>query len=643
MRIPDHIIEEVRERSNIVDVIGEHVRLRQTGRSFTGLCPFHKEKTPSFHVNPERGIYKCFGCGKAGNVITFVTEHQHVGFVDAVKLLAARLGITIPEEEQHDPTGMNARKDAAYKALRAAAAFFASTLDSPDGAAARIYFAKRGFSDETIASFALGASPAAWDALMHHLNTNGFTDEHLVDAGLVVVREDGRMYDRFRGRAMFTIRDDVGRVVGFSARVLGDDPDQPKYINSPQSIVFEKSRVLYGLDVAKRAITAQRRAILVEGQADVVSLHQAGFTSTVASSGTALTREHLGLLRKYADTVVIVFDADNAGQEATTKGIELALQAGMDPRIVQLPAGTDPDAFVREQGAEAFAARLEQHVSFIEFQADRYRALGKLDDAVSQARAVRVMLTWIAGVPDTIRHPFLVRELADRFRLDERVLLRELDQVRSAPRRTELPGTGTRQTVPSTQPVTIQPQRTTTAPDLLAPERELIRVALTTEHGLAVLENKYLVHEGSFVSAMGRHLYQRIVILHEEHADVLPVIVNDAALSPDEQRIMADIAYGVERPSERWAAFDVELPDRDHERVIRDSLLRLRIIRLDREIDELSRGLVDIVDIDEREKVMYRMQQNIIKREDTRRLFDTDMEDLTWLHDDTPSASSSTA
>ncbi|MBU3741888.1 MAG: DNA primase [Candidatus Kapabacteria bacterium] len=642
MRIPDHIIEQVRAQSNIIDVIGEHVRLKQTGRSYTGLCPFHKEKTPSFHVNPERGIYKCFGCGKAGNVITFMTEYQRLGFVDAVRALATRLGIVIPEDEVQDPTGMGARKDAAFKALREAAEFYSTTLQSSAGNVARIYFAKRGFTDETINTFALGASPAGWDVLMNHLRSNGYTDEHLVDAGLVVVREDGRMYDRFRGRAMFAIHDDVGRVVGFSARVLGDEPDQPKYINSPQSIVFEKSRVLYGLDKAKRAIAAQRRAILVEGQADVVSLHQAGFTTTVASSGTALTRDHLLLLKKYADTVVIVFDADNAGQNATTKGIELALQAGLDPRIVVLPAGTDPDAFVRDNGPEAFAAQLEGNVSCIAFQAARFRQLGELDDAVSQAKAVRFMLMWIAGVPDTIRHPFLVRELAAEFRLNEQVLLRELDQVRSAPRRQDLPGTGYRQTAPQSPAVVVTPP-TPTAPSVLAPERELIRVALTNEHGLAILEHKFLVTTQTMVTGAAQRIFQRILITHEEHPDVLQHVVNDTTLTADELREIADIAFGIETPSERWTAFDVELPDRDDERVIRDALLRLRIIKLDALIDELSRSLADMVDQDERERVMYRINQCIIKREDTRRLFQHDSEDLQWLHDDETSASSSSA
>lgn len=636
MRIPDHIIEQVRAQSNIIDVIGEHVRLKQTGRSYTGLCPFHKEKSPSFHVNPERGIYKCFGCGKAGNVITFVTEYQRLGFVDAVRALATRIGITIPEDDVPDPTGIGARKDAAYKALRAAAEFYRATLDTPASKVARIYFAKRGFSESTIRDFMLGASPAAWDGVMQHLRSNGFTDEHLVDAGLVVVREDGRMYDRFRGRAMFTIHDDVGRVVGFSARVLGDEPDQPKYINSPQSLVFEKSRVLYGLDKAKRHISASRRAILVEGQADVVSLHQAGFTTAVASSGTALTRDHLLLLKKHADTVVIVFDADNAGQNATTKGIEIALQVGLDPRVVTLPAGSDPDAYVRDHGAEAFAERLEQATSCIAFQAERFRTLGELDNAASQAKAVRFMLSWIAGVPDTIRHPFLVRELADQFRLSEQVLLRELDQVRMAPQRS---GDGGRQWLPQSAPAAPPQPTSPTAPSVLAPERELIRVALTNEHGLALLENKYLVTPQSMVTGAAERIFQRIIITHEEHPDVLQHVVNDTTLTPDEARIVADIAFGIEVPSDRWEKFDVEIPRRDDERVVRDALLRLRIIRLDSRIEELSRSMTDIGDLDERERVMYRISQCIQQREDTRKMFHHEGEDLQWLLDDETSAS----
>lgn len=612
MRIPDHIIDQVREQSNIVDVIGEFVRLKKNGRNYVGLCPFHTEKTPSFHVNAERGIYKCFGCGKAGNVITFVTEYQHMGFVDAVKHLAQKLGIHIPEEHVDDPTGIYARKDAAYRALAAAAQLYAAHLATSDGAPARTYFTSRGFSTDTIAAWTLGASPASWDATMTSLKASGFTDEHLADAGLMVVREDGRMYDRFRGRAMFTIRDDVGRVVGFSARILSDDPQQPKYINSPQGLVFDKSRVLYGLDKAKRTISERRTAILVEGQADVVTLHQAGFGHVVASSGTALTLDHVQLLKKYADTVVLVFDADNAGQNATTKAIELALSVGLDVRVVVLPSGTDPDSLVRTQGAHALQSMLDAAISFLQFQFERFTSLGLLDNPLQQAKAVRTLLQWIAGVPDTLRHPFLVRELADRFRLQENVLLGELQQVRGIVRQP-----------PQSQQATA-PSVTAPAPDvvkalILPPERELLRVALVAEHGLALLMNKYGVTDETFWSACGRRMFKRIQIADEEHSDIIKSVLNDDHLSESERRELADIVFNTNEVSSNWESFEVEIPSLDYARNVRDALVHLQMHRLQMEINELTAGIGSIPDIDEAARVLYRVQALTSEREALRR------------------------
>ncbi|CAN5476758.1 DNA primase [soil metagenome] len=622
MRIPDHIIDQVREQSNIVDVIGEHVRLKKTGRNYTGLCPFHNEKTPSFHVNPERGIYKCFGCGKAGNAITFVTEFQHMGFVDAVKHLAQKLGIQIPEEHIDDPTGIYARKDAAFRVLAAVADHYATHLTASDGAPARSYFTSRGFSDATILGWTLGASPASWDATMSFLKTNGYTDEHLSDAGLIVVREDGRMYDRFRGRAMFTIRDDVGRVVGFSARILTDDPQQPKYINSPQSLVFDKSRVLYGLDKAKRPIAEKRLAVLVEGQADVVTMHQAGFTHAVASSGTALTLEHVQLLRKYADTIVLVFDADNAGQNATTKAIELALSIGLDVRVVVLPSGTDPDSLVRTQGAPAMQALLDAAMSFLQFQYERFQNQGLLDNSLQQAKAVRTLLQWIAGVPDSLRHPFLIRELADRFRLQESHLLGELQQISP----TSAPKTRTPSIVAPPQ------ERTDIVRAMILPsERELLRVALVAEHGLALLMNQYRVTEDSFWSDCGRKMFRRIQYAAEEHSDIIKSVLDDDALSEAERRELADIVFTTNEVSLKWQSFEVEIPLLDYSRNVRDALVHLKMHRLQAEINELTAGIGSIPDIDEAGRVLYRVQELTAQREALRRVLNEDPETSQWL------------
>lgn len=653
MRLPDHIIDQVRSRADIVEVIGEHVRLKKTGRNYVGLCPFHNEKTPSFNVNAERGIYKCFGCGKGGNVITFMTDHGHLGFVDAVRALATRYGIVIPTEEQDDPTGMHARRDAALAALREAATFYRANLETDVGAEAARYFERRGFTTATIDAFQLGASPAGWDGLMRYLRERGYADEHLVDAGLVVVREDGRMYDRFRGRAMFAIADDAGRIVGFSARILTDDPGQPKYINSPQGPVFDKSRVLYGLDRAKRSIAEARTAILVEGQTDVVSLHQTGLTRVVASSGTSLTADHCRTLRRHADTLVLLFDADNAGQNATTRAVELALAAGLDVRVCPLPAGADPDSLARDGGRAALDALLADDRPWIAWQADRLQAQGQLDDAVSQARAVRMMLTWIRHVPDTLRHPFLVRELAERFRLHETTVLRELDNIPFGPGPTTgraAPAATTSARQGPTSPPSEQGPPPAPASALVPPERELLRVALTVPHGLALLLNRFHCSVDTFRSERGRRIFQRMIVADEEHPSddgasdtLIHHLMIDPALTADDVMDLAGLSISPFGVSERWLAFQVELPPLDYQRAVRDAIVQLRILDIAQQADDVLRLMSQMADQDERQRAAYRLQQLVDRRQELTRRLTSDPEDLSWLDVDIPSAPSSSA
>lgn len=637
MRIPQHIIEQVRQQSDIVDVIGEHVKLRKNNRNYVGLCPFHKEKTPSFNVNAEKGIFKCFGCGKAGNVITFVEQHMHMGFVDAVRHLAQRSGIDIPDEEREDPTGEFARQDNAMRALRQAAEFYQQVLESSDGAPARTFFKRRGFTEQTCKDFRLGAAPAAWDATMQHLLSRGFAIEHLVDAGLVITREDGKTYDRFRGRAMFAIADSGGRVVGFSARTLTDDPGQPKYVNSPQSIVFEKSKLLYGLDRAKRAIQAERTAVLVEGQADVITLHQAGITNVVASSGTALTPDHLRILKRFADAIILVFDSDEAGQKAITRGIELGLAAGFDVRCVVLPAGTDPDSLVRDNGADALRPLIAEAKTWLTYQIDRLRLTGQLDDATQQAKAVRTMLEWIASVPDALRHPFLLRDVADAFRLNEQVLSQELQRIvggsaqrtgaRPAAARSESPAAASA-AAPAAE------QRPTYVAALLPSERELIRVALTVPDALAIVLNEYHITAESFWSEGGRAIFRSILVGSEEHADATQYVLHDPTLTAGQRREVADIMFAASAPSSSWKQFDVEVPGYEIHRTIRDAMLGVEIHRVHQRIDGATQTLEITADADERKRIMFRISHMIQHRERLRGAFSSDPRDLSWLHAD---------
>jgi DNA primase len=321
MRIPDQIIEQIRHDTDIVEVISDFVVLKKRGRNFLGLCPFHNEKTPSFNVLPEKGIFKCFGCGKGGDAITFLREHQKISYPEALKLLAERLGISLPDDTDDHAQGESNRYENAYNVLRLAGNFFYKNLYADIGSEALQYVRLRGFSEETVKKFALGFSPDSFSATMSELKALGVSEEALLDAGLVGKKEEtGRVYDRFRGRLMFPIQNPTGRVIGFGGRRMNDeDTASAKYLNSPQSLVYNKSEVLYGIFQAKDALRQLGYAILVEGYADLLSVHQAGFQNVVASSGTALTKEQLRLLSRFCKRIKIVYDSDKAGINAALR------------------------------------------------------------------------------------------------------------------------------------------------------------------------------------------------------------------------------------------------------------------------------------------------------------------------------------
>lgn len=350
MQISEEILEKVKEQNDIVDVISERVRLKKSGRNFTGLCPFHNEKSPSFSVSQEKQIYKCFGCGEAGNVISFVMKDRNIAFLDAVKYLADRANISLGIESKEKNKNAE-RKEILYKVnVEAAKFFFSNLMNTPS---AKEYFLNRGIKEETIKRFGLGFAKDGWNNLIFHLRKLGVKDDIMEAAGLISVnREKGKKYDRFRNRVMFPVFDYRGKVIGFGGRVLDDS--KPKYLNSPETLVFQKGTNLYGLNFALKHNMKERYFVIVEGYMDLITLHQYGITNVVASLGTALTINQARLLKRYADKVVISYDADVAGQMATLRGLEVLRTAGFDVRVLQIPQGKDPDEFVRSNGKEAF-------------------------------------------------------------------------------------------------------------------------------------------------------------------------------------------------------------------------------------------------------------------------------------------------
>ncbi|CAN5176894.1 hypothetical protein BH18GEM1_BH18GEM1_11310 [soil metagenome] len=410
MSIPDRVVEEVRDQADIIEVIGEVVNLKKRGKNWVGLCPFHAEKTPSFNVTPEKGMYYCFGCQAGGNIITFLMEHQRLAFPDAVRALAERMGIEVPEETEAGPD-----PDAPlYTANRLAAEFYhRRLLEAPDAEAARAYLASRDVERETWETFLLGWAPESWEALVAEAGRHGIGAEALARAGLAA-RSDrtGGLYDRFRGRLCFPIRSAGGKVVAISARRLDDQ--EPKYLNSTDTPIFAKGRTLFNLDLARAPIRRAGAAIVVEGNFDVVALHRSGYRNVVAPLGTAFTAEQARVLRRSTATAYIAYDGDRAGERAAFRAADLLLASGVTVRIVSLPEGRDPDALIREAGAAAFGACLEQSADVIDAKIAVVVERVDLADVMKKRRAIERLLASVKRVPDPVTRSLYVDRIAAR-------------------------------------------------------------------------------------------------------------------------------------------------------------------------------------------------------------------------------------
>ncbi|HUP00246.1 MAG TPA: DNA primase [Gemmatimonadota bacterium] len=417
--IPDRIVDEVRERTDILEIVGEVVQLRKRGRNWVGLCPFHAEKTPSFNVTPDKGMYYCFGCQAGGNAITFVMVHERLAFPEAVRTLAERAGIDIPEalDEGPDPDA------ALHTANRLAAEFYhRNLLESPEAQAARDYLARRGIGDDVRDEFLLGWAPEAWESLTREAARHGIDPEDLARAGLAVRSErTGGLYDRFRGRLCFPIRSVGGKVVAISGRRLDDG--EPKYLNSADTPIFSKGRTLFNLDLARGPIRREGAAIVVEGNFDVLALYRSGFRNVVAPLGTAFTPEQARILKRYTATAYLAYDGDPAGERAAFRAADVLLGAGCGVRIVRLPSGRDPDAWIAEAGAAAFARSLEEAADVIDAKIGIVRERVDLGDVMKKRRAIRRLLESVARVPDPVTRSLYVDRLAAGLQVPRETLL----------------------------------------------------------------------------------------------------------------------------------------------------------------------------------------------------------------------------
>ena len=440
-RIPEEIVQEVLLRADVADVVGEHVLLKKMGENYKGLCPFHDEKTPSFTVSPGKGFFYCFGCQAKGNAAGFLMQHASVSFPEAIKMLASRYGVPIPETG--DTRGSD-RHDPLYDVVRAATTFFRDTLRrEPAGEPGRVFCRERGISSDLADHFELGFAPQAWSALKQAMMQRGFGEELLVQGGLQIERHEPehRVYDRFRGRIVFPIHDRTGRPVAFGARAVveGDDQNGPKYLNSPETPIFRKGQTLYGLHLARRAMRQSEQAIIVEGYTDVLACHRQGVSNVVGTLGTALTDRHVAQLRTVTKEAVLVFDGDDAGVKAAKRGIGLFLDAGVRVRVATLPASEDPDSFLRSHSSEEFLECVRNAQTFPAYLLDRAQKDNELRTPGGRGDFVELIAPLLRKVDNEVERwghwTFVANKLAVPVQSLERQLFPQVESDRRPPRR----------------------------------------------------------------------------------------------------------------------------------------------------------------------------------------------------------------
>ena len=432
--ISKETVDLIISTARVDEVISDFVTLKKRGVNLIGHCPFHDEKTPSFTVSPAKGIYKCFGCGKAGNAVNFVMEHEHYSYPETLKYLAKKYGITVEEtvvETTPEDDAAAKEKESLFIVTAYANSFFINCLNETDEGKAigLTYFEERGFTKETIKKFELGYSPDAWDTFTTRALDQGYQLNFLEKTGLTIVNEN-KKYDRFRGRVIFPIHNLSNKVIGFGGRILKTDVKSPKYVNSPESEIYHKSKVLYGLNFGRKAITAEGNCYLVEGYTDVVSMHQSGIENVVASSGTALTADQIRLIKRYTPNITVIYDSDPAGLKASMRGIDLILEEGMNVKIVLLPEGEDPDSMARNSSGKTFKDFIKNNSSdFVIFKTKLLLDETK-SDPLRKAQLIREIVETIAKVEDTILANLYIKECASLMDVNEAILITEMNKVK---------------------------------------------------------------------------------------------------------------------------------------------------------------------------------------------------------------------
>jgi len=617
LRIPESKIEEIRSTASIVDMISEYVQLRKRGKNYIGLCPFHNEKTPSFTVSDEKQIFHCFGCHTGGNIFKFLMEYKKISFIEAVQEVAEQLGIPLEYYESAGYEEQQTEQEILYDINTEAAKYFLNNLlNDEEAEIARTYLHKRNLKQQTIRTFGLGYTLRGWENFVNYAKEKKIDLEKAVTLGLAGKHPEGRYFDRLPGRLIFPIFSPNGRVVAFAGRVLDPNEKGGKYINSPESIVYNKSRVLYGLSFAKDEIRRLNKAIIVEGYMDLISLYQSGVKNIVAVSGTALTDEQVQLLSRYTKDVVLLFDADTAGIKASMRSIEILLKRDMEVKIVSLPQGEDPDSFVNKFGKDKFEDLLKKAENFIEFQTRYFEARGMFNDSNTAAEAIRELVKPLALINDELKRNLLIKNIARKFNLREKLLEAEFDKVikrGSSQRSTEI-RTTTKEKTESTLSEEITKQKKAN-PVVYNLEKDIIK--LLFEGNSSILN---FIHNNIKAEDFAIKIHMRLAkvvyeeIRHEKQIDADKLIED---IKNDElQSYVREIVFEKHSISSNWEERNPGVtPEQLLQKYTKDIVLRFKLDKIDKQIKE-NHNKIENTEIEEDTLKLMSANKELVREKD---------------------------
>ncbi len=582
--IPEDIINEIKYRNDIETAVSQYVNLKRRGKNLVGLCPFHSEKTPSFTVYPENGSFYCFGCGAGGDVFTFTGLIENLDYIESVKLLAERSGVALPQDGYDD--SMQKLKNTIYDINRDTARFFHSYLMSADGKWALDYLYGRGLTLKTIKHFGLGAAPDSWDALIKHLKSKGYRESDMIAANVVGKSQRGSLYDRFRKRVMFPIINIRGNIIAFSGRAMpGEDKQGGKYVNTADTPVYKKSANLFGMNFAKNACA--ERVILVEGNMDVISLHQAGFTNTVAPLGTAFTTEQANLLARYTKEIVLMLDADAAGQKAIKRATELLQNTGLSVRVVVIPDGKDPDEYIKKNGADRFSALLSGAVSDMEYKLLTAAAGIDLASDDGRLKYLAAAAEIIAEDEDIMARDVYIGKMCEKYGVSRTALTAKVEEIRRKKRRIKKQKEITDIIRPKFTRDDINPERRS-SPKGTAAEETLIAVLL--KHPDLYKKAKSELPPEKMITSLNRRIYE-IIIEALDSGRSLDISLFAQRLIP------AEIGYLVALQNGDKADKNAEIVLRDCIRVILEEDIISAGGQKDATVEDWAENLKNIIDI----------------------------------------------